>query len=148
MHACLRDRFDLALRHKELCDQLRDHPRLDEGVAVAHFMSLRGSNAYEDRSVIFITGRNQPPLDDIERQARAVFGNSGNPLGYDDLENLPSDQVEYWLSKRSPHTASAITIPALSDPRIEAVQKQIREAETVQAIARLRLVWAEYQKSQ
>jgi hypothetical protein len=26
------------------------------------------------------------------------------------------------------------------------VQKQIREAETVQAIARLRLVWADYQK--
>ncbi|MDA8689348.1 hypothetical protein N9L87_04895, partial [Rhodobacteraceae bacterium] len=136
----------LLVAHKDLCDQLRGHPKLDEGVAVAHFMSLRGSNAYEDRSVIFITGRNQPPLDDIERQARAIFGNSGNPLGYDDLENLPSDQVEYWLSKRSPHTASAITIPAFSDPRIEAVQKQIREAETVQAIARLRLVWAEYQK--
>ena len=50
------------------------------------------------------------------------------------------------MSKRSPNTASAITIPAFSDPRIEAVQKQIREAETVQAIARLRLVWAEYQK--
>ena len=66
--------------HKELCDQLRNNPKLDEGVAVAHFMSLRGSNAYENRSVIFITGRNQPPLDDIERQARAVFGNSGNPL--------------------------------------------------------------------
>jgi hypothetical protein len=92
----------LLVAHKDLCDQLRGHPKLDEGVAVAHFMSLRGSNAYEDRSVIFITGRNQPPLDDIERQARAVFGNSGNPLGYDDLENLPSDQVEYWLSKRSP----------------------------------------------
>ncbi|XAT58463.1 hypothetical protein GN241_14505 [Rhodobacteraceae bacterium IMCC1335] len=136
----------LLVAHKDLCDQLRVHPKLDEGVAVAHFMSLRGSNAYEDKSVIFITGRNQPPLDDIERQARAIFGNSGNPLGYDDLENLPSDQVEYWLSKRSPHTASAITIPAFSDPRIEAVQKQIREAETVQAIARLRLVWAEYQK--
>jgi hypothetical protein len=81
--------------HKELCDQLRSHSKLDERVAVAHFMSLRGSNAFEDKSVIFITGRNQPPLDDIERQARAVFGNSGNPLGYDDLENLPSDQVEY-----------------------------------------------------
>ena len=33
-----------------------------------------------------------------------------------------------------------------SDSRIKAVQKQIREAETVQAIARLRLVWADYQK--
>ena len=35
---------------------------------------------------------------------------------------------------------------AFSDPRIAAVLKQIREAETIQAIARLRLVWAEYQK--
>ena len=136
----------LLVAHKDLCDQLRGHPKLDDGVAVAHFMSLRGSNAYEDRSVIFITGRNQPPLDDIERQARAVFGNSGNPLSYNDLENLPSDQVEYCLSNRSPHTPAAITLPTFSDPRIEAVQKQIREAETVQAIARLRLVWADYQK--
>jgi len=54
--------------------------------------------------------------------------------------------VDYWLSKRSPYTPAAITVPAFSDPRIEAVQKQIREAETVQAIARLRLVWADYQK--
>ena len=136
----------LLVAHKGLCDQLRGHAKLDEGVAVAHFMSLRGSNAYEDRSVIFITGRNQPPLDDIERQARAIFGGSGNPLSYDDNENLPSDQVEYWLSKRSPHPASAINVPSFSDPRIETVQKQIREAETVQAIARLRLVWADYQK--
>jgi len=136
----------LLVAHKDLCDQLRGHPKLDGGVAVAHFMSLRGSNAYEDRSAIFITGRNQPPLDDIERQARAIFGNSGNPLAYDDLENLPLEQVDYWLSKRSSHPPAAITVPSFSDPRIEAVQKQIREAETVQAIARLRLVWTDYQK--
>jgi hypothetical protein len=66
-----------------------------------------------DRSVIFITGRNQLPLDDIARQARAVLGSSGNPMGNDALENLPSDQVEYWLSKRNPHSPAAITIPAL-----------------------------------
>ena len=136
----------LLVAHKDLCDQLRGHPKLDEGVAVAHFMSLRGSNAYEDRSVIFVTGRNQPPIDGIEQQARAVFGGSGNPLGYDDKGNLPLDQVEYWLSERSPHSSAAMTVPLFSDPRIEAVQKQIREAETVQAIARLRLVWADYHK--
>ena len=98
------------------------------------------------RSVVFITGRNQPPIDEIEQQARAVFGGSGNPLCYDDKENLPLDQVDYWLSARSPHSPAAMTVPSFSDPRIEAVQKQIREAETVQAIARLRLVWADYQK--
>ncbi|MDB4197560.1 hypothetical protein N9777_04665 [Ascidiaceihabitans sp.] len=136
----------LVVGNKELCEFLRGHPELDAGVAVAHFMSLRGSNAFEDRSVVFVTGRNQPPLDDIERQARAIFGNSGNPLAYDDLENLPLDQVDYWLSKRSSHPPAAMTVLSFSDPRIGAVQKQIREAETVQAIARLRLVWADYQK--
>ena len=136
----------LVVGNKDLCEFLRDHPELDTGVAVAHFMSLRGSNAYEDRSVVFITGRNQPPIDEIEQQARSVYGGSGNPLSYDDKENLPFDQVDYWLSERSPHAPAAMTVPSFSDPRIKAVQKQIREAETVQAIARLRLVWADYQK--
>ena len=136
----------LVVGNKDLCEFLRGHPKLDTGVAVAHFMSLRGSNAYEDRSVVFITGRNQPPVNEIEQQARAVFGGSGNPLSYDDKENLPLDQVDYWLSARSLQSPAAMTVPSFSDPRIEAVQKQIREAETVQAIARLRLVWADYQK--
>ncbi|MFC6637573.1 hypothetical protein GV827_18065 [Sulfitobacter sp. JBTF-M27] len=35
---------------------------------------------------------------------------------------------------------------AFSDPRLAAVLKQVREAETVQALARLRLVWASYPK--
>ncbi|MDC0541663.1 hypothetical protein OAO50_08390, partial [Paracoccaceae bacterium] len=136
----------LLVGHQGLCEFLRSHPRLDQGVAVAHFGSLRGTNEYEKRSVIFITGRNQPPLDDIERQARAVFANSGNPLSHDDLDTLPTEQVEYWLSDRSPHKPSAISRSAFSDPRIEAIQGQIREAETIQAVARLRLVRADYQK--
>ena len=136
----------LLVGNKDLCEFLRDHPKLDAGVAVAHFMSFRGSNAFENRPVVFVTGRNQPPIDEVEQQARAVFGGSGNPLSYDDKEILPVDQLDYWLSERTPHTASAITVPSFSDPRVEAVQKQIREAETVQAIARLRPVWAEYQK--
>ena len=136
----------LLVGHKVLCDFIRDHPRLDTAVAVAHFMSLRGSNAYENKSVIFITGRNQPPLNDIDRQARAIFGHSGHPLEHDNLENMPTDHQDYWLSDRSDHKPSAMNIPAFSDPRIAAVLKQIREAETIQSIARLRLVWAKYQK--
>ena len=108
----------LLVAHKDLCEHLRGHPKLDESVAVTHFMSLRGSNAFEDRSMIFITGRNQPPLDDIERQARAIFGNTGNALACDNLEDLPSDQVEYWFSKRSPITASATTLLTSKDPSI------------------------------
>ena len=71
---------------------------------------------------------------------------SGYPLQHDDLEDIPVDQVDYWLSERSGHHPSGISLRAFSDPRIEAVQRQIRDAETVQAIARLKLVWTEYQK--
>ena len=113
----------LLVGHHGLCEFLRSHPKLDQGVAVAHFGSLRGTNEYEKRSVIFIAGRNQPPLDDIDRQARAVFGNSGSPLSHDDLDALPTEQVEYWLSDRSPHKPSAITRNTFTDPRTEAVQR-------------------------
>jgi hypothetical protein len=54
--------------------------------------------------------------------------------------------VEYWLFDRSPHKPSAISSSVFNDPRIEAIQCQIRQAETAQAIARLRLVRADYQK--
>ena len=136
----------LLVAHKALADYIKAHPKRAEGVSVAHFMSLRGSNDYEDCSVIFVTGRNQPPFEEIERQARSVFGNSGHALVKDDLSDLPKSQVEYWLSDRSPHPPAAMTLPSFSDPRIDAVLKQIREAETLQVIARLRLVWATYQK--
>ena len=108
----------------------------------SHSADQIGLNTYEDNSVIFITGRNQPPLDDIERQARVVFGASGTTLHFDDPEHRPTEEIGYWLSARSPHPPSGVSLSSFSDPRIAAIQKQIREAETVQAIARLRLVWA------
>lgn len=75
-----------------------------------------------------------------------VFGASGNRLHFDDLDQLPNEELAYWLSNRSSHSASGVMLSAFSDPRISAIQRQIREAETVQAIARLRLVWSAYQK--
>ena len=136
----------LLVSHKALHDHLRSHPHVHQKADLAYFNALRGLNTYEDNSVIFITGRNQPPLDDIERQARVVFGASGTPLHFDDPEQRPTEEIGYWLSARSPHPPSGVSVTSFSDPRIAAIQKQIREAETVQAIARLRLVWAKYQK--
>ena len=136
----------LVVSHKALHDHLRSYPHVHQKADLAYFNALRGLNTYEDNSVIFITGRNQPPLDDIERQARVVFGASGTPLHFDDPDHRPTEEIGYWLSARSPHPPSGVSVSSFSDPRIAAIQKQIREAETVQAIARLRLVWAKYQK--
>ena len=90
---------------------------------MAHFGSLRGTNEKKKRLFIYITGRNQPPLDDIDRHARAVFGNSGSPLSHDNLDVLPTEKVEYWLSDRSPHKPSAIGRSAFSGPRTGMVQE-------------------------
>lgn len=136
----------LLVSHKALHDHLQSHPHVHQKADLAYFNALRGLNTYEDNSVVFITGRNQPPLDDIERQARVVFGASGTPLHFDDPDHRPTEEIGYWLSARSPHPPSGVSVSSFSDPRIAAIQKQIREAETVQAIARLRLVWAKYQK--
>ena len=136
----------LIVGNKDLCEFLRDHPKLDAGVAVAHLCPCVVPMPMRIDQLYLLRAATSHQSMSIEQQARAVFGNSGNPLSYDDKENLPLDQVDYWLSKRSPHAPAAMTVPSFSDPRIEAVQKQIREAETVQAIARLRLVWADYQK--
>ena len=68
---------------------------------------------------------------------KSLIGNSGSPLSHDDLEALPNEQVEYWLSDRSPDKPSAISRSVFSDPCIEAIQGQIREAGTVQGKSRL-----------
>ena len=49
----------------------------------------------------------------------------------DDLSDRPKSQVEYWLSDRSPQPPAVMTRPSFSEPRIDAVLKQIREAETL-----------------
>ena len=136
----------LLVGHKKLCAFLSTHPKRDERVSVAHFGSLRGTNEYKDKSAIFITGRNQPPMQEFEWQARSVFGKTGYPVAHEDYGNMPTDQVSYWLSDRGNEKPSAIALQTFSDPRVAAVQRQIREAETAQAIARLRLVWSDYQK--
>lgn len=136
----------LLVGHKKLCDFLRDHPKLDERVSIAHFGALRGTNEYKNNSAIFITGRNQPSMEVFDWQARSVFGETGYPVAHEDYDNMPTDQMSYWLSDRGNEKPSAISLQTFSDPRVVAVQKQIREAETAQAIARLRLVWSDYQK--
>ncbi|MEW9920094.1 hypothetical protein AB2B41_10795 [Marimonas sp. MJW-29] len=135
----------LVISHKRLADALRE--RNLEGVKVGHFGGIRGSNEYEDCTVVFITGRNSPPPAQVEQQARAIFWDDEPPLGFEDTEeHLPLSLEGYWLSDRSGHDQSGVMVNSFRDERIAAVHRQIREAETVQAVARLRLVWSAHPK--
>ncbi|WP_339816908.1 hypothetical protein [uncultured Paracoccus sp.] len=147
----------LLISHKKLADQLRERSDLDESVMVNHFQNVRGSNAAEHASAVFITGRNSPPAWTIDIKARAVFWAADQPLCHDEasflpatgtaLPRLPTVLRGYLQSGANPHPQSGVEVRSFTDERIEALHRQSREAETIQAIARLRLVHAPFVKN-
>lgn len=142
----------LCVANMDLADQLRELD-LGENAAVAHFGNIRGIDEFRDYDTIFITGRNQPPQSDIDGQARALWWDDTEPLQHDDAAlfgalpetDLPKELRGYLTT--NPDEAAGVLVRSFSDARIEAVHQQVREAETIQAIARLRMVHAEQIKN-
>ena len=133
----------LCVGNKSLVGQLQDHPNINPKVSLMNFVGLRGSNAAEDCSVVFITGRNEPPPIEVDHKARALFWDDDIPLHHDEFgenQNLPLEVRGFLTSERYKGERAGIETRTFSDSRIESVHQQIREAESIQAIARLRLV--------
>ena len=137
----------LCISHKDLANYLRDQG-FPDNLKFAHFGNIRGIDEFKDCDTVFITGRNQPPQAAVDGVARALFWNSETPLQHDDgarLDagpevDLPTEARGYLLTDPDLHLG--VEVRSFTDGRIEAIHQQIREAETVQAIARLRLVHA------
>ncbi|WP_197492317.1 DEAD/DEAH box helicase family protein [Phaeobacter gallaeciensis] len=146
----------LVVSHKDLADKLRESDDIASDVKINHFAALRGSNDAEDCSAIFIAGRNMPPPFEVDLKARALFWDDEEPLQHDAAarpsglsepsERLPVQLRGYVQSSRNPMPQSGVMVPSFSDHRIEAIHAQIRDAETMQAIGRLRLVHSPYRK--
>jgi len=137
----------LCVSHKKLADALLAREDLDDQVKVLNFGGLRGSNDAEDCSVVFITGRNQLPTSAIDQKARALFWDDDTELKHEDSSgDFPEELRGYLLSDRYQGQKAGVQVRAFSDPRIEKLHAQEREAETIQAIARLRLVHSPYVK--
>ena len=138
----------LCVSHKDLADKLRkmDFPA---SVSIDHFGNLRGTDQYKDCDTIVITGRNQPSNSDVDGMARAIWWDDDEPLDHDEAAllgaptkvDLPTEPRGYLMS--DPSEAAGVNVRCFRDQRIEAVHQQIRETETIQDIARLRLVRAE-----
>ncbi|MCL7410182.1 hypothetical protein MWN62_14170, partial [Marivivens donghaensis] len=146
----------LIVCHKELADDLGRRKELNDAVKVMHFGGLRGSNDAETCSVIFITGRNLPQMAEIDLKARALFWSSNVPLQHDkgaqfnEADVMPTRPVEqvrgFVQSNRNSHPQSGVRVMSFSDERIDRLLAQTRDAETLQALGRLRLVHSPYQK--
>jgi hypothetical protein len=97
-----------------------------------------------------------PPTPAVDLKARAMFWDADEPLLHDEAGRLKAQDEQsapistqfrgYVQSSRNPHPQSGVHVPAFSDARIDALLSQSRDAETMQALGRLRLVHAEYTK--
>jgi hypothetical protein len=119
------------------------------GADVAHFGNIRGTNEFEDHDFVIILGREQPNVRDAEHRAMAIWYDTKEPIRC--IPPRPKGQVQYPYSFR-PYTMrdgsrEQVRVRVHPDRRVQAVVEQVREAEMVQAIDRLRLIHSEREKT-
>ena len=118
------------------------------GADIAHFGSIRGTNEFEDHDVVIILGREQPSPRDAERRAMAIWYDTKRPIRQ--IEQNGRGQAQYPYRERQytmrDGTRRQVRVRVHPDRRVQAVVEQVREAEMVQAIDRLRLIHSEREK--
>lgn len=108
-----------------------------------------GDNRYRDFSAVAVIGREELPVDALEDQSRALFGDTeGAALAFVEPDAagrrlLPEAVVPYDMTDGGMWGAHVRVHP---DPRIRALQRQSRECATRQLVERLRLAHAAYPK--
>ncbi len=109
-----------------------------EGVETAHFGKLRGIDAFKGHDVVIVAGREQPWATSAEAAARALFGDDDEPL---ELPGELADGRRWFVTRGGVPRFGPVQVHP--DARVQAIVEQIRERETEQAVARLRLVHRE-----
>jgi hypothetical protein len=103
---------------------------------------MQGLNAYSPLDTAIVLGRLQPPIEAIEDQMRALYGNADEPFVLIPAEDptrgwYREADAEYLMADGTTRPAKVRTHP---DPRGAAILSQMREASTLQAIGRIRAV--------
>jgi len=129
----------LVLANKTVEEALQ--PLLAGHVVTAHFNAVRGINAYEDCEAAVCVGREQPSWSAVEGIARAYAATDAEPfLSIVDVPNEPNS--DYFKAtrgiRRQDGKVSPVTISVHPHPIAQEVMEQIREAEIVQAVDRVR----------
>jgi hypothetical protein len=109
---------------------------LPEHVVAAHFGALRGLNSFEHCETAVVMGREQPSAQAIEALTRPFTATDAEPF-------LPAG--EYVLQSRGRRMrnggANVVEVQVHPDPRCQALLEQVREAEIIQAVDRVRPVF-------
>ena len=116
-------------------------PNLPKDALTGHFGALRGMNRYEHCVAAIVIGREQPSVQDLERQARAFAAKLKRPF----RSLVCIDGNAQYIRVPRPHRMrdgrlEFDLVDIHRDPIVNEVLDLIREAELVQAIDRVRAV--------
>jgi hypothetical protein len=119
------------------------------GADIAHFGNIRGTNEFEDHDFVIILGREQPTARDAEHRAMAIWYDTKEPIRCVPAGQKGQVQYPYRVRHYTMRDGSRrqVNVRVHPDRRVQAVVQQIREAEMVQAIDRLRLIHSEREKT-
>jgi len=106
-----------------------------QGAAITHFGAILGVDIWKDYKTVIVLGREQPWPADIERMARALYWDS------EELLNLPG---KFNKAERGYRMIGGqelgVTAHVHPDARVQDLLELIRERQSGQALARLRMV--------
>ncbi len=134
-------RRPLLVSQKSVIDAYRDGGDLEAApFDVAHFGNLRGKDGWKEAAGIVVAGRIEPSPAAIEAMARGIWYASAEPLAF--LEPEPDGRLclprQAKQIEAKDGEAREVQVSYHPDPRADRVLRQVREAELMQAIARIR----------
>jgi hypothetical protein len=103
------------------------------GADFAWFNAMRGRDGWRDVDTLIVAGRTQPNVVHVEDMAAALFYREPEPIQRLEDPAYPREVRGYRMADESRFGVEADAHP---DPRVEAVRRQICEAEIVQAVGR------------
>jgi hypothetical protein len=124
----------LCATNKPVADRLRSEALPD--AAMGHFGSLRGLDCYNGLGAVVVAGREQPSAQAAEDWARSFYGDDSEPLTILGTDGQLVGQCRPYRMRDG--TFAGAVVEVHPDPRVQGLIEQMRECESVQAIARLR----------
>jgi len=108
---------------------------LPDTVDVANFNALTGSDAWKEVAIVIVIGRLAPPVREVERIARVVFGIEVQEVEPDDKGYIRYPQIRRGIRMRDGR-GIGVDGPSHPDPRVKAIRWAICEGKLIQAIGR------------
>jgi len=137
----------LLVSHKSVIDGFRedmqnevdthDIPADQQPIDLAHFGNLRGKDGWNEAAGIVVVGRIEPTVDAVEAMAEGIWFATPKPIRFIKTADKVFPNRKTIVSDKQGNEKT-IDVSYHPDERCDRVLRQIREAEVMQAVARIR----------